>query len=692
MDTLTYWAAAPAEELPARVQEKAAEYYESLNADGRLALMQNAYRHYYGLDAKGRHASAKATKDGKQGEFVGVKAAHYRNLAQHIINLTTQSRATWEPQSRNTDSKSQTATILAGQILDADMRDKGIGQLMRRAVEYAVALCAEAYIETDWDDQAGEIFSLGPNGPVKTGAIDCRVYHAVDVIREFYQDEDARPDWLITRRKVSRHRLAALYPQMAEAILDLPEEKPHGQNDIDDIMIPTTPSTTDRVTIYKLWHERCPHMPAGRRTLIAGDLVLEDGSLDVQQPPDPLTGEVRTKPLKRIPVRRITTDQQVKTPYGYTSLYDLMAINDVIDMLYSSLTTNNNAGAINSVWTPTPVAVHDLGDGLRNIVSAQEPKPINMVNSPAESYKFLEMLERLCETLSGVNSVARGNPEGELKGASGAAMALLQSMTIQFNSGLQQSYADLLEGVGDDIIATYRCKATMPQMAMVAGEHNRSYVKDFIGADLDPVDRVFVNMGNPAAKTPAGRLQLAENMADREYLKGADEYIEVVTTGRIEPALESAQSRKLLIRSENEKLKNGEPVRPLISDLHHEHIPEHLSLLDDADTRADEGLTETVLAHVQEHLDMWPTVPPGMAMLLGIPPPPMPAMPPPPPGEEGAPPPEGGGGGGGAPADQPERAPGPPAEGPQPSAGPMPSMPVDPMTGEQVPAPEAVPA
>jgi hypothetical protein len=325
---------------------------------------------------------------------------------------------------------------------------------------------------------------------------------------------------------------------------------------------------------------------------------------------------------------------------------------------------------------------------LRNLISAQEPKAISLVNSPAEAYKLLEMLEGLCETLSGVNSVARGNPDGELKGASGAAMALLQSMTIQFNSGLQQSYAELLEGVGDDIVATYRCKATMPQVALVAGEHNRSYVKTFLGADLDPVDRVFVNMGNPAAKTPAGRLQLAENMADRGYIKSADEYIEVVTSGRIEPALESEQSRRLLIRAENEKLKNGEPVKVLISDLHHEHVPEHLSTLDDPDTRDDEALTAAVLAHVQEHLDLWPQVPPGMAMLLGIPPPPMPAMPPP--GAPGEPPPEEGAAPSGpAPKDS---APPPPPEGPQPTAGPMPEMPTDPLSGQQAQVPEAVPA
>ena len=50
------------------------------------------------------------------------------------------------------------------------------------------------------------------------------------------------------------------------------------------------------------------------------------------------------------------------------------------------------------------------------------------------------------ETLSGVNSVARGNPEASLQ--SGTALAMVQSQALQFMSGLQQSYIQLIEDVG----------------------------------------------------------------------------------------------------------------------------------------------------------------------------------------------------------------------------------------------------
>jgi hypothetical protein len=664
----TYWAAAQPEELPSRLQEKVEDYYNTLRTNGKLELWKRAYRHHYGLDEQGRHIAAKPYRDGRSGELIRLKAAHYRNLSQHLINLTTQSRPSFEARAKTTDYKAITSCILGQQILDSDMREDQLEQLFRLATELAVALCAEAYVETDWNYDAGEDYAVDPASGrvIRSGRPESRVYHAVDIIREYYQDEDGKADWLVTRRFVSRHRLAALHPDHADKILSMAEDGPSSSSgdDIDDIGIEVSSSGSDRLRMYKVWHDRCPHMADGLRAVVVGDLVLEHGPLP--------------KKIRKLPVRRLCPGQQVKTPYGYTSAYDLMAINDVIDMLYSTLTSNNNAGGLNIVWTPpgSGLKVSDLGDGLRHAESTTEPKAIALVNSPPEAYRFLEMLERLCETISGVNSVARGNPEGELKGASGSAMALLQSMTIQFASGLQASYAQLVEGVGDDRISAYKAYATIPQVATIVGKHNRSYAKEFVGEELDPIEKIIVDMGNPAARTAAGRLQIADNLMAQGMIQSPEKYLEVLSTGKLEPIVENTQTRRLLIRAENEALKEGGQVQAMISDPHHEHVPEHLSILDDPEARKQPAIVQSVLAHVQEHLDMWPSVPPAMAMLLNMPQPPMPPMMPPQ-GGPGAPPPPAG-----------EQAPGPAPEGPQPTAGPMPSMPTNPMTGEQAPAPQ----
>ena len=662
-----YWASVEPEELAKRVQEKVDCYYQTINSDGKLGLWKNAYRHYYGLDDNGWHTSAKAMKGGDSGELVKVKSNHYRNLAQHLINLTTQSRPSFEARSLNTDYQSQAACILGQQVLDWNMKERGLEALFRQAVEYAVALCGESFWETDWNFDAGGDYDINPatGQQVKSGEPDFRVYHAVDAIREHYQDEDGKADWFILRKKVSRFRLAALYPDQAEEIMRLPVAASTGEDDLDDHNAALYTSESDRITVYKVWHERCPEMPQGLRAIVAsGETLLEYGPLP--------------KKMQRIPVRRLAPANQVKTPYGYTSCYDLMAIGDVIDMLYSAATSNNASFSVQHIWTPpgSGLKPYDLGKGMTHLESTVEPKAIQLTATAPELYNLVKMLEGQLETLSGVNSVARGNPDGALKGASGSALALLQSMTISFASGLQASYASLVEGVGDDTITNYKAHATMPQVATLVGKTNRSHTREFIGQDLDPVSKVVVDMGNPAARTAAGRLQIADNLLAQGLITDPDKYLEVLSTGRLEPVTESRMTRQMLIRSENEVLKDGGNPPVIISDLHHEHVPEHLSILDDPETRSRPDIVERVLAHVQEHLNLWPTMDPAMAMLLQMPQPPMPQMPQMP-GQEMQ-------------GQQPAPAGQPPQDAPVPE-GPtdgMPAMPVNPLTNERAPTPQ----
>ena len=114
---------------------------------------------------------------------------------------------------------------------------------------------------------------------------------------------------------------------------------------------------------------------------------------------------------------------------------------------------------------------------------AGKPEAMNFTQTPAEVFRFIEMLKSEMETISGVNSVARGNPEASLK--SGTALALVQSMALQFISGLQQQYVQLVEDVGTGLISMLRDFAQVPRIAMIAGKANQSYIaEEFSGDDL----------------------------------------------------------------------------------------------------------------------------------------------------------------------------------------------------------------
>ena len=162
-------------------------------------------------------------------------------------------------------------------------------------------------------------------------------------------------------------------------------------------------------------------------------------------------------------------------------------------MLYSTAVTNQSTFGVQNILVPKG---HDLStaqmSGGLNVMEYDpkvgEVKALNLTQTPAEIFNFMQMLEKLAETISGVNSVARGNPEASLK--SGAALALVQSQAIQFSMGLQQSYAQLVEDLGTGTISILKTYAQVPRVAAIAGKANRPMMKSFVGADLDQINRL----------------------------------------------------------------------------------------------------------------------------------------------------------------------------------------------------------
>ena len=73
----------------------------------------------------------------------------------------------------------------------------------------------------------------------------------------------------------------------------------------------------------------------------------------------------------------------------------------------------------------------------------------------------------------------------------------------------------------------------------------------------------------------------------------------------------------LLIKSENERLMEGEEVMAAAIDAHRMHIMEHKAVLADPDLRKDADLARNVLGHIQQHIDLLRNTDPDLLMLLG---------------------------------------------------------------------------
>lgn len=654
----TYFAAKSGEETAGIVLGKANSWFHALDVNGYLDKLKMAYSAYHGAYYTDTGTGHRVTYSGEQGELVNLPVNHYRNICRHMLTMVTANRPAMEARATNTDYQSLVQTKLANGLLDYYMREKRLEDYLSRAVEQAIVF-GSGYVKMEWNATSGEIhdyiepehemetvvdpdtgeetsqqkldekgnpIETSPGYPIYEGDVMFSSLSPFDIVFDSTKEDSSAHDWVLIRSWKNRFDLAAKYPEYADEILkqetkDKKERYTFGGSLYD---------STEDIALYELYHRKTEAMQNGRYLLfVDADVVLMDSPM----------------PYRKLPVYRISPGDILGTPYGYTDTFDLLPIQEAINSLYSAVLTNQNAFAVQNVLSPrgADISPMSLAGGLNFIeYNAQigKPEALNLTSTPPEIFNFIGILEKTMETVSGVNSVSRGNPESSLQ--SGNALALVQSMSLQFISSLQQSYVKLMEDVGTGMIQMLQDFASVPRIAMIVGKSNRSYMKEFTGKDLSSINRVIVDVANPLSKTTAGRVQMAEQMLQMQIITTPEQYISVINTGKLETMTDGIDRQLLLIKAENEKLVSGEEVMAIAIESHSLHIKEHRDVLSDPDLKNDPELVARVLNHIQEHINMLRTVDPDLLTHMGEQPLP-PPMPPPgmvPPGGQQGPPPE----------------------------------------------------
>ena len=606
-----YFAADEAEKCAASLMKKGTSFYGTMAANFYLEKLRQMWRFYHGIfndsSIGGGH---EITFVGEQGELTNLPINHFRNLAQHMLVMITANRPIMEARAVNTDYKSLAQTYLANGILDYYMREKGLEDNLKRACEMAVVLDA-GYIKLEWNATAGDAYDVDDDGNFNyEGELEFSNLSPFDVVFDGTKDSWSN-DWIMTRTFKNKFDLAAKYPEIAEKIKGLQTKTQYANFRL----ALWSNDETDDIPVYEFYHKKSEALPDGRYMLfLADDIILLDTKL----------------PYRTVPVFRIAAAEIIGTPYAYTSMFDVFPIQEGINSLFSTIMTNQNTFGVQNIWMPhgSDVITGQLEGGMNIIQSSIKPEALNLTETPAEIFKFVDMLVQSAETISGVNSVSRGNPQASLE--SGAALALVQSMSLQFMSGLQQSYVKLIEDVGTGLINILKDYAKSPKIVALVGKNNRPLLKEFTGDDITDVNRVIVDVGNPLSRTVAGRVQMAEQLAQMSLIKNPQQYFNVINTGRLDMTFEGEVNELLLIKSENERLMNGDVVLVAPTDDHRLHISEHRAVLADPDLRKNVDLVKTVMDHLEAHLDALRVVDPDLLILLGQQPlPPAGAMGPP---------------------------------------------------------------
>lgn len=601
MSDNVYFAAREPEKAATTLLAKANTWYNQLYTNGYLNKVRSMWMAYHGAYNSSVMNGHQITFGGEQGELVNLSVNHMRNIGTHMIRMITNNRPAMQARATNKDYKSLIQTKLANDLLDYYLREKRLEKYLERAVEYAVVL-GSGYIKMDWNATTGEVYEINEETgtPIYEGDVQFSNMSPYDVVFDTTK-EDQNHDWVICRTFKNKFDLAAKYPEFADRIKGLQTKSDLYKYRLDMMSY----EETDDVPMYEFYHKRTEALPDGRYLLFVDtNLVLMDSPM----------------PYRHLPVYRISPADILGTPYGYTPLFDLLPMQDAVNSLYSTIMTNQNAFGVQNIYIPrgADVSFKSLEGGLNLIegnAQAGKPESMNLTQTPAEIFNFLKMLETQMETISGINSVSRGNPEASLK--SGAALALVQSMSLQFMSGLQSQYIQLLEDVGTGLINMLKDFASVPRIAMIAGKSNRAYVeREFSGDDLEQVNRVIVDAGNPLAKTTAGKVQLAESLIQYGIIKTPEQYFSVLSSGRLDTMTDDAERELILIEGENERLAAGRNANVTVIDQHRMHIKMHKSLLADPDLRDDERLSAQVLNHIQEHIDMLRNTDPGVLSII----------------------------------------------------------------------------
>lgn len=595
-----YFAALSSKDAANEIAHKATSWGGNALANDYLDKLRKSWSYYHG-NFSGMGSGHALNFVGEQSELVKFPVNHYRNIARHLLNMTTANRPSLKTRASNTDYKSQAQTILADGLLEYYFKEKNLEDFVNLATEYAIVF-GEGYVRIGWNATSGQMFEQDEDSGEKfyEGDLEFSNISPFDVIRDSSKEDSKNHDWMIVRSYKNKFALAAKYPELADSILNA-----KSKDDLDPVKHSAfSMDKTDDIPIYEFFHVKNDALPEGRYMVyVSPEAILYDGPL----------------PYRNIPVFRISPENILGTPFGYTVMFDLMPIQEAINMLYSVIITNQNAFGVQNVLIPKGADLNytQLAGGLNlieyNAISNAKPEPLNLTQTPDEIFKMIQILEQQMETLSGINSVTRGQPEASLRSA--ASLALIQAQAVQFSSLLQHSYVKIIESIGNGVIEILQDYAKYPRIAAIAGKAQRMYLKEFSSNDILHISRVTVEISNAMAKTTAGRAEIANQLITMGLIKNTDQYFTVLNTGRLDSMMEGDQAELLLIRSENEKMMNGVFVQALALDNHALHIQEHKALLADPDLRNDPTLVQVSLDHIEEHLNLLRTTDPGLLAL-----------------------------------------------------------------------------
>lgn len=585
-----YIGTASSDKIAGLVLEKARLWNTRLS--GRIDQWKRNYLLYHNVDPfSGQVASFDLT--GENSEYMELRVNHYRNLLTILMNIVYQKQDALKAVASNAEPASLEASDLFDAYMEEVFKSQRAGRQIKKTGELGL-IFDTAFTSVTWDTASGEKWAPQANGQIiNTGGPKIRARSVLDACFDIAIDDWGDLPWFIERVPFNRFELLAQYPDKESAILEA--ETIADNNSYAPSLMDGTES--DQIWVWVFYHRPVNSLilPAGRMVIAIDDrTTLYDGD----------------NPYEEIPILRMVPMEGLGSLFGYTPANDIAPLQQFYNVTMRAIATAVAANGVGNLLAPrgSDLDLESLIGGANivyyNPVAGGKPETLNLLQLSPEIQSLPQAIERIMETISGVNSVARGNPDSQLK--SGRALAIVQSMTVQFASGYHQSKTNLSEDVGNMLLRQGQRWMTQDQMVSIIGESKFAKTGKLNSEALKKLARVRAEAVDPSYYTMGNKLESADKLLQTGALKTPQEYFEVQRTGNLEVLTNANVSLVRGIRDENSALLRDQEVPVLDTDDHTAHLAEHIALLDGPEARINmkAGRFPQLIAHIMEHKQM----------------------------------------------------------------------------------------
>ena len=595
----TYFANMQTQQCASEVWSRIEGYYNEMRRTGRMALYRNSFINFY----MGWIYRASMFKSGEQGELTRSFVNHERNILLHLKVQTTQNKISFKAQVRNSNAKAAEVTEFANGLAErySTAEDYDLDTKAKQSVEDCLVF-GESSIVGLWNRFKGDPVVQDP----ATGFIyrdgDMEYFNVTPLdqpINTAHQSRDLL-QYRIIRRWVNKYDWAAMYPKFHDKVVNLNDtESSYGTK-----LVTLLRHDNETIPVFYFFHKATPAVPSGRLLIMADpSTVFEDGPLD--QGPG-------KKGYDHIPVYDMIVTTMQGSPYGYTVAFDLIPQQQLYNEVFSAVATNNINFATQCIVTPKSSNIHyqSLASGMTLIEydpkmgpNMGKPEALNLLHSQPESYTLLDKIKTNMEIIGGINSLQRGQPDVNI--TSGQYAALVTTQSVIFNSDLQKAYARMMKSCMTGTVRTIKKNMIGKKVARIVGASSEPYLKEFQADDLQDIDSVDIDLINPMLQTPAGKMNMADNMMKTGLIKDPQQYIGVYTEGDLPQLYRRQETQLKLVKQENEALMKGQQFECCITDNHVMHILEHTPVIDTMEARLNPNSPYVVAAlfHIQSHLN-----------------------------------------------------------------------------------------